>query len=166
MQLFDAIACAIGAPDAPRPKPVSQASNADIDLQPDYSSKRVLVVEDNPVNLKVIQAMLSKLKLKPDVAENGQLALNKLSQQHYDLILMDCQMPVLDGYEATSQFRQQEAINNRPRTPVIALTAHATNEARETCLAAGMDDYLSKPINRQDLTAMLERWLNPANHSA
>ena len=106
--------------------------------------------------------MLARFQLQVDQVENGQLALDRLAEKNYDLVLMDCQMPVMGGYEATSILRHRESMGNSIRTPVIALTAHATTEARETCQAAGMDGYLSKPINRNELTAMLSRWLIPA----
>jgi CheY-like chemotaxis protein len=105
--------------------------------------------------------MLARFHLKPDLAENGQIALDRLAQQHYDLVLMDCQMPIMDGYEATTRLRELELATNSTRTPVIALTAHATLEARETSLAAGMDGHLSKPISRNELADILARWLDP-----
>jgi signal transduction histidine kinase/ActR/RegA family two-component response regulator len=125
----------------------------------DYSSKQVLMVEDNLINQKVLLAKLAQFHIKPDVANNGVEALEKLAEKTYDLVLMDCQMPIMDGYEATGIFREREAAAQTPRTAVIALTAHATTDARDTCLNSGMDDYLSKPINRNELTAILVRWL-------
>ena len=103
--------------------------------------------------------MLSRFNLKPDLAENGEEALAQLARQTYDLVLMDCQMPVMDGYAATRILREREAAATSARQPIIALTAHATQEAQATCLAAGMDDYLSKPINRHELSTLLARWL-------
>ncbi len=132
---------------------------------PDYSHKQLLVAEDNRVNQKVILALLGRFKLKPDLAENGQEALDRLAEKRYDLVLMDCQMPVMDGYEATTLLRERELANTKAHTPVIALTAHATLEARETSLTAGMDGHLSKPIDRYALAAMLALWLGPdADH--
>ncbi len=158
-QLFDAIVNALRV-RVEKPKvTVGSVTSPVKEAIPDYSSKKVLVVEDNRVNQKVVVSMLARFKLKIDLAENGQLALDLLANQSYDLVLMDCQMPVMDGYQATEILREREKAAYSFRTPVIALTAHATTEARETCLAAGMDDYLSKPVSRSELVAILARWL-------
>jgi CheY-like chemotaxis protein len=162
MQLFDAIVNALRLPDQLSKPLDNKVKDQDKDVFPDYSSKRVLIAEDNRVNQKVVQAILTRFQLKPDLANNGLEALELLANKSYDLVLMDCQMPVMDGYEATRLLRDREMANHSPRTPVVALTAHATTEAREICLAAGMDDYLSKPINRNSLTAVLMRWLAPS----
>ncbi len=151
-QLFDAIIAALQLPEQ-NAAPVNKVKEA----LPDYSDKRVLVVEDNKVNQKVILAQLAKFQLKPDLANNGQVALDQLDIQNYDLVFMDCQMPVMDGYEATRILRERES--GKARTPVTALTAHASIGEREKCLSAGMDDYLSKPVNRADLAVVLERWM-------
>jgi CheY-like chemotaxis protein/HPt (histidine-containing phosphotransfer) domain-containing protein len=121
-------------------------------------SSRVLVAEDNPVNQKLIVRLLEKLGHKADVASNGLEAVEAMSQLGYSLVLMDCQMPEMDGFEATAEIRkrdEQEGIH----TPVIAVTAHAMKGDRERCLAAGMDDYVSKPVRSDDLKTALERWL-------
>ena len=123
--------------------------------QPNYQDKKVLVVEDNKINQKVIVAKLRKYNIEPDVVENGLLALDKLAQGHYDLIFMDCHMPVMDGYTATRELRLMESQKNIARQTVIALTANALEGEREICLAAGMDDYISKPIITSQLTALL-----------
>ncbi|HEX5952337.1 MAG TPA: ATP-binding protein, partial [Rhodanobacteraceae bacterium] len=120
---------------------------------------KVLLVEDHPVNQKVAQKLLERLGLTVDVAENGEAALEKLREQPYAMVLMDCQMPVLDGYSATRRLREIEAGQGKPRTPVIAMTAHAMSGDRERCLQAGMDDYLSKPLDRQLLEQTLARWM-------
>ena len=120
-----------------------------------YKSKKVLLVEDNKINQKVIIAMLSQYDIDPDLAENGQLALDKLANSVYDLILMDCQMPVMDGFIATRELRLLEARQDLAHQPVIALTANAMKGDREKCLAAGMDDYLTKPIDTDLLDEML-----------
>jgi CheY-like chemotaxis protein len=119
---------------------------------------RVLLAEDNAVNQKVACRTLEKLGYRVDVAIDGKAAVEAWATGRYDLILMDCQMPVMDGYEATRQIRARET--DGKRIPVIALTAHAMKGADATCVAAGMDDYLSKPIDRAQLSACLERWLN------
>ncbi|WP_371322924.1 Cache 3/Cache 2 fusion domain-containing protein [Dechloromonas sp. ZY10] len=121
---------------------------------------RILLVEDNPTNQKVASALLTKFGLAVDIANNGSEALDALAQQAYDLVLMDCQMPVMDGFEATENIRggkQQAGI------PIIALTANAMQGDRERCLACGMNDYLVKPLNWQQLKAALERWLPTGN---
>jgi PAS domain S-box-containing protein len=117
---------------------------------------KVLIVEDNLVNQKVALRMLQNLGCDADLAENGLQALQSLEHASYDLILMDCQMPEMDGYQATTEIRRRE--NGRARMPIIALTAHAMQGDRERCLQAGMDDYLSKPINPDALIAALRRW--------
>ncbi|MDD5272362.1 MAG: response regulator [Methylovulum sp.] len=149
MQLFEAIVNALKCVDAP-----PQTNKPEQPL-PSYQGKKVLVVEDNKINQKVIIAKLARFELVPDVAENGQLALDKLAKKRYDLILMDCQMPVLDGYAATRALRLLEKQNGLPRQTVIALTANALEGEREKCLAAGMDDYLTKPIVSEQLQAIL-----------
>ncbi len=120
-------------------------------------SFRILLVEDNPVNQMVASRQLELLGYRSDSADDGEQALAALARQDYDLVLMDCQMPVLDGYEATRRLRAQEG--DRKHTPIIAMTAHAVKGDREKCLAAGMDDYLSKPFRETDLEGMLDRWL-------
>ena len=119
---------------------------------------KLLIVEDDATNQAVIQGMLKRYALDLDFAENGRLALTKLVANHYDLVFMDCQMPELDGFATCRAFRQQE---HGQHTPVIALTAYALKGDRERCLAAGMDDYLTKPIDRQRLDMMLIRWITP-----
>lgn len=120
-------------------------------------SLRILLAEDNPVNQKVALRQLESLGYKADVVANGQEVLDLLQQVRYDLILMDCQMPVMDGYEATRRLRQQERRSGH-RTVVIAITANAMQEDRERCLQAGMDDYLSKPVLKEDLQRLLNHW--------
>lgn len=154
-QLFDAI---IDTLQLPGRKTAPEAKVQEV--LPNYSGKRVLVVEDNKVNQKVILSQLAKFRLEPDLANNGQVALDQLERKTYDLVFMDCQMPVMDGYEATRTLREREmAVDGKLRTPITALTAHASAGEREKCLSAGMDDYLSKPVIRADLAVVLERWL-------
>ncbi|MEM7585069.1 MAG: ATP-binding protein, partial [Acidobacteriota bacterium] len=120
-------------------------------------SFRILLVEDNPVNQMVASKQLELLGYRAEAVDDGNQALDALERQDYDLILMDCQMPGLDGYEATRQVRIREG--DRKHTPIVAMTAHAVKGDREKCLAAGMDDYLSKPFRETELEAMLDRWL-------
>ena len=122
----------------------------------------VLLVEDNQVNQKIAMGMLQKLGLTVTLACNGQEALDLFGQRVFVAVLMDCQMPVLDGYAATTAWREQEArTGNSRRTPIIAMTAHAMEGDREKCLAAGMDDYLAKPVKKEALAAMLRTWITP-----
>jgi len=127
---------------------------------------RLLLVEDNPVNLLVAQKLLSVLGYSCDTAANGELALARLSSGPYDLVFMDCQMPVLDGYAATRRWRMQETAAGSRRIPIVAMTANAMAGDRQRCLDAGMDDYLSKPVAREQLGACLRRWLGPRAASA
>jgi len=117
---------------------------------------RVLLVEDNPVNQLVAKGMLVKLGCEVVVAAHGIEALDQLEQQDFDLVLMDCNMPVMDGYEASRQIRRS---GRWPSLPIVALTANAMPEERERCRAAGMSDYLSKPFRREELAALLDQWV-------
>jgi signal transduction histidine kinase/DNA-binding NarL/FixJ family response regulator/HPt (histidine-containing phosphotransfer) domain-containing protein len=120
---------------------------------------RALLVEDNPVNAKVAGRILSMLGIEVETATDGSIALEKLAQGQYDLILMDCQMPVMDGYTATRQRRKDEAAKGLPRIPIIAMTANAMVGDREKCIDAGMDDYLTKPLDRHLLRKTIAEWL-------
>ncbi|MDD2934642.1 MAG: response regulator [Methylotenera sp.] len=157
-QLFEAITSALQvAGETPKDSPKISV------VLSDYSHKRILVAEDNKVNQKVILAMLAKFKCTPTLAVNGKEALDLLAQERYDLILMDCQMPVMDGYEAVRMLRGQELTHNATRIPVVALTAHAAAEERDKCLSAGMDDFLTKPVLRSELAKVLANWLGDAS---
>jgi len=129
----------------------------------DEFSMNILLVEDNPVNQEVGKAMIESLGSRVTIAANGLMALEELSGGGYDLVLMDCQMPEMDGYEATTRIRELEqsvtSDTETPRIPIIALTAHALGGTCEQCLAAGMDDYLPKPFSREQLHSILKRWL-------
>jgi len=128
---------------------------------------RVLLVEDNTVNQEVAVATLAQLGCAVDVANNGQEALAWLQRRSYDLVFMDCQMPIMDGFETTTRIREREhkvVEDSGPaahRLPIVALTAHAISGDRDRCLAVGMDDYLTKPFARDDLLGVLRRWLPP-----
>ncbi|WP_426245666.1 response regulator [Pseudomonas sp. TWR3-1-1] len=125
-------------------------------LQPAPHRARILLVEDNPVNQLVAKGMLSKLGCEVMVAAHGGEALKQLAQHRFDLVLMDCNMPVMDGYEASRQIRQSELWAD---LPIVALTANAMPEERERCRTAGMNDYLSKPFRREELQALLDTWV-------
>ena len=140
---------------------LNQTGNAD--SHPHSSGKtsapfsgKVLLVEDNRVNQMVAQGMLGKLGCSVSLAEDGLKALERLENEDFDLVLMDCNMPLLDGYQTTRRIRQQPRWQG---LPIIALTANALPEERKRCQAAGMDDYLAKPFRREDLAALLEQWL-------
>ncbi len=127
-------------------------------------ASRILLVEDEPVNRMVASQMLKRLGHNVDVAENGAEAIELLEgspDATYDLVFMDCQTPVMDGFEATRQIRAREKAVNLPRTTIVALTASALEGDREKCLAAGMDDYLAKPIRVEDIEAVLAKWIHP-----
>ncbi len=121
------------------------------------SGIQILLAEDNLVNQKVATKMLEGLGCEVDVAPDGEAACKAISQKEYDIVLMDCQMPVLDGYQATSQIRRVEAAGKR--TPIIAMTANAMAGDKEKCLSAGMDDYIPKPVRQEILETMLTRWV-------
>ena len=125
----------------------------------EVAAGRVLLVEDNPVNRQVAQRLLSLAGVAFDSAENGKEALEKMNAGSYVAVLMDCQMPIMDGYTATGQRRQHEKAHRLARLPIIAMTANAMLGDREKCLDAGMDDYLSKPLNRALLESTLRNWM-------
>jgi CheY-like chemotaxis protein len=118
---------------------------------------RVLVADDNAVNQRVAVRMLERFGLRADVAGNGLEALQMLRTLPYDAVFMDCQMPEMDGYDATHEIRRSEKPGQR--IPIIAMTAEARAGARERCLSAGMDDYISKPVRSEDLLRAVEKWL-------
>ncbi|MBU1139833.1 MAG: response regulator [Proteobacteria bacterium] len=119
----------------------------------------ILVAEDNPTNQIVAQGLLEHLGCRIDLADNGKVAATITAKKNYDLIFMDCQMPVMDGYEATKQIRKAENLAGTGPTPIIALTAHAMKGDRERCLAVGMNDFITKPFNEQQLAIILSKWL-------
>jgi CheY-like chemotaxis protein len=120
---------------------------------------RVLVVDDNEVNRAVIVGMLESYVCTAIEAANGREAAAQVTDTYFDLVFMDCQMPVMDGFEATAEIRRREASDGRRRTPIVALTASALKGERERCLAAGMDDYLAKPFRQEALGEMVSRWV-------
>jgi two-component system, sensor histidine kinase and response regulator len=145
--------------------PASQGSKI-VDVQEPEAKKvdvggHVLLAEDNPINQEVVREMLESFGCRVDVVKNGREAIEALASSTYDLVFMDCQMPTMDGYEATRSIRQRETtqIEDRARIPIIALTGLAMEGDREQCLGAGMDDYLCKPIRLEQLQAILTRWL-------
>lgn len=149
-----------------RPMPLLASSHAPGAVTPDaVLHGRVLLVEDHPVNLQVASRLLSRLGLEVAHAHNGAEALRQMEKGGFDMVLMDCQMPVMDGYAATRELRRRELAGNAPRVPIVAMTAHAMAGDRERCLECGMDDYLSKPLDRGLLARTLAHWL-PQPHAA
>ena len=129
------------------------------DKKPVVLEGRVLLVEDNPINQMVAKKMLEKIGLQSVLAENGRQALEILKQERFDAVLMDCQMPEMDGFEATRLWREQEILSHSGYLPIIAMTANVMEGDRERCLASGMDDYLGKPVRKAELGAVLQRWI-------
>jgi len=127
------------------------------EVSPPSTGIRVLLVEDYPANILVATTMLGFLGCDYEVATTGKEALAKIKAHHFDYILMDVQMPEMDGYEATRRLREWEAETGRPRHHVIGITAHALKGDRQKCLDAGMDDYLSKPFYKEALEERLVR---------
>ena len=117
----------------------------------------ILIAEDNLINQKVIERMVQKLGYRADLVSNGREALDALARVPYGLVFMDCQMPEMDGFEACREIRNRDF--EGARIPIIAITANAMKGDRERCLAAGMDDYVSKPFKQDDLKNVLEKWI-------
>jgi CheY-like chemotaxis protein len=160
-QIFNAIATALTPPElrnAAAPAAVTTTAAAIPALPP----LRILLAEDNPVNQKVALHMLGRIGCRADLASNGMEVLAALGRQDYDVILMDVQMPEMDGLEATRRIRAEHAADKRVPW-IVALTANSMEGDREMCVAAGMDDYLSKPMKGPDLLAVLQRAGRPAN---
>ncbi|MCJ8313164.1 MAG: ATP-binding protein, partial [Pseudomonadales bacterium] len=122
-------------------------------------SATVLVVEDTYLNQVIVEEFLLNFGIKVNIVENGKLAITEFINGEYDLILMDCLMPIMDGYEATKNIREIEINNKSTRTPIVALTANALVDAKELCLKSGMDDFLSKPFKESDLVDILKKWM-------
>jgi len=153
--LFDAICRALDGPPRvmrPAPSPPAAALPA-----PPVRRVSILVAEDNVVNQRVASKFIEKLGCRVDVVANGLEAVEAAERLRYDLILMDVQMPEMDGFAATLEIRQRQGSGSR--VPIVALTANALSGDRERCLAAGMDDYLAKPITAADITNICRRWL-------
>ena len=150
LDLYNAMARALGGVEA------AECLSASEELPPrPLAPFHALVAEDNLVNQEVVQGMAEALGGRVTLVENGRRALEAFADGAFDVVLMDCQMPVLDGYDASRAIRHHEASNGAGRVPIIALTAHALGDDREKCLAAGMDDYLAKPTGLQDLARAL-----------
>jgi signal transduction histidine kinase/DNA-binding response OmpR family regulator len=162
-QLYDCLATVMSTALVPLPGP--QVTPHRLSEAPAQLQVRVLVAEDNVVNQKVAVRMLEKFGCRVDVVANGREALAALSRIAYDCVLMDCQMPEMDGYEATAAIRQREAHTGN-HTLIVAMTANAMQGDREQCLAAGMDDYVCKPVRAEELLALLQKWVRPSDNTS
>jgi CheY-like chemotaxis protein len=143
----------------PAPTSCRQPANGRLVVPPGVgrprSEARILVAEDNPINERLLLAQLRKLGYEARAVASGFAAVEALRQEKYDLVLMDCQMPEMDGFEATRRIRE----SGRPQVPIVAVTASAMTGDRERCIREGMDDYLSKPMELCQLAEVLARWL-------
>jgi signal transduction histidine kinase/CheY-like chemotaxis protein/HPt (histidine-containing phosphotransfer) domain-containing protein len=155
-QLFG---CLSGAMTGAAGPPVPEAAGAISASTRGTAGPRILVVEDNPINLEVAVGMLESLGCVTQTANNGRIAIEAMNGGAYDAVLMDCQMPEMDGLSATAEIRRRELNTGKPRVPIIAVTANAMEGDRERCIAAGMDDFLSKPFTQHQLASLLKRWL-------
>ena len=158
--LFDTIMSVLGKKDesvTELPAIPSESSVSDKSKMPDITTLRILLVEDNYFNQRVALEILENENFSVDVANNGQEAIEAVSTDRYDLVLMDVQMPKIDGYEATRRIRN---ISNLSTLPIIAMTAHAMKGDRELCIDSGMNDYITKPINRDQLFEMIKKWIH------
>ena len=164
-ELFDCLTAVLaGRPSGARTSPVPPSQISNLKSQIDGTRRRcarILLAEDNITNQQVALGILKKLGYRADAVANGQEALQALTDLPYDLVLMDVQMPVLDGLEATRQIRDPQSAVRNHALPIIAMTAHAMTGDREKCLAAGMNDYVSKPVEPRTLAEALDKWLPP-----
>jgi CheY-like chemotaxis protein len=165
LELLRALGLASPEPAPPVHQPIPVTSEPEPAFERNGAGAlRVLVVDDNAVNQRVAARMLTRAGCRVDGAAAGHEAVELVSQLPYDLVLMDCMMPGMDGYEATASIRQLRG--PAARIPIVAMTANAMRGDRERCLAAGMDEYLTKPLRAEELRAVLERWTGPGRSAA
>lgn len=143
----------------PPPPPPEPTPPPMVEAEPEEISKRVLLAEDDKINSKVAARQLKKLGYEVDTAMDGQEAVDAMQHTSYGLVLMDCQMPVMDGFEATRTIRRIETTRSSRKVPIIAMTANFSAEDRERCKEAGMDDFITKPVKIKVLGELLEKWM-------
>jgi CheY-like chemotaxis protein len=161
-QLYNCIVFALGGANQTSgisTAPVTGQTVAEAQTFGSLHGVRILLAEDNIINQKVAQALLNKLGYKVDVVANGLEAVRELALINYDLVLMDCQMPVMNGFEATAMIRDADSKVLNHAVPIIAMTANAMAKDREECIEAGMDDYLAKPVKKDEIATILQKWL-------
>ncbi|MFH1132555.1 MAG: response regulator [Pseudomonadota bacterium] len=159
-KLNEFVATVLGRVDNEKDGPVRLVTRHDFSEKEAGRRARVLVVEDNPVNQRVAVLLLEKLNCRVDVAENGRQAVEAVARSQYDLVLMDCQMPEMDGFEATREIRKKEKKGEKS-LPIVAMTASVLPDDRKKSVEAGMDDFVSKPVKKGDLEGVLRRWVKP-----
>jgi len=152
--LYQCLCSALGSDSS---LPATEEMNTSLAVSTSLSA-RILLAEDNPVNQEVTQAMLQGFGCTVEIAQNGREALQAVETKPYDLVLMDCMMPEMDGYAATAEIRRRQSAGHLPHFPIIALTANAIEGDREKCLIAGMDDYLAKPFKAESLLRLIKLW--------
>jgi CheY-like chemotaxis protein len=157
-ELFDLLATVLGRAAVTENRRIVNIPEIDAVPVSKKQDIQILLVEDNPTNQVVALAMLKKLGYKAKVTSNGREAITALQNTQYDIILMDCQMPEMDGFEATRRIRQGESGRKYINVPIIAMTAHAMKGDKELCLEAGMNDYLAKPVKSQELSKLIAQW--------
>jgi CheY-like chemotaxis protein len=134
--------------------------------QPEFHGRRLLLVDDDELNAALASRLMTAIGFEVVTAANGSLAVEAVEHQDFDIVLMDCQMPAMDGYDATRAIRRLETGTPKGRTPVVAVTAYALAGDRERCLAAGMDDFIAKPYSLDELRPKLRRWLGASSQTS
>lgn len=155
-ELINCIAAALGVKNADVDEEENKIANSYIMKEQNDLESNILLVEDNQMNRKLIITLLKNLNLKCDIATNGSEAVKAVLKKDYDIVFMDCQMPVMDGYESTAKIREIEG--DRKHTIIVAMTAHAMESDRKKCLDSGMDEYLTKPLNFDELIKIIEKY--------
>jgi CheY-like chemotaxis protein/HPt (histidine-containing phosphotransfer) domain-containing protein len=163
-RLLTAVARALGRAASPVGLPALEhpASSAQSRI---FAGRHVLLAEDNEINREVALGMLTALGCIVKIAEHGAASVDRYSKQRWDVVLMDCQMPIMDGFAAVAEIRTLEARHRLPRVPIIALTANAMEGDRERCLAADMDDFVRKPFTSSQLQSVLAKWIGDASEN-
>ncbi len=157
--LYDCVVSVLSPGRAPGERANTRQRSSALRHKTENQRFNILLAEDNPTNQMVAEAIIQSLGYRLHIVENGAEAIEALSVKNYDLVLMDCQMPVMDGYTATERIRSGESRVLNPRVPIAAMTANAMDSDKRECLEAGMDDYLPKPVTSEAVAAMLGKWL-------